>query len=157
MAMYKALAKTRTNRTPRGRRSPTVPSMQTCRPGTHKNQGRLLVAVGGPGVTPIAAGATAIIQFQITEAGWLDLLTLSETVTGNLFGLTLDLAEHNNVNLSSGTLPAESFSAFALPGSNPHFGRWANVNDQVQLTITNTTAAAVGVACMWSVSGPSRG
>ena len=132
-------------------------STARCRPGQHKNQGRLLVAIGGPGVTPIAAGATAIIQFQVTEAGWCDFLTLSETVSGNLFGLTLDLVEHNNVNLTSGTLPAETFSAFGFIGLSPAFGRWVNVNDQLQLTITNTTTAAVGIAAMWSVSGPSRG
>lgn len=124
-----------------------------CRPGTHARGGQLIIAIGGPAPTAIAAGAQAVIQFQITEAGRLARL-IASTSTGDLFGLQLDALEHNNVNLTSGTTPLEMFADVTMATTNPYIGRWVCVNDQVQATITNSTAAPINVTLAFSVQGP---
>jgi len=117
-------------------------SMPTqCPPGQHLRGGKMIVAIGGPAPTPVAAGATAVITYQIPESGRVGRLILQETLTGDLFSTTLDGVRHNNVELTSQTCPAEQFSALAVGGSNPIFGRWLLTNDQLQITLTNTTAA----------------
>lgn len=122
-----------------------------CPPGQHMRGGKLIIAIGGPAPTAIAIGATAVIQFQIPEAGRL-LRLVASTSTGNLFGLTLDALEHNNVNLTSGTVPLEMFSDVTMAQTNPIIGRWVLVNDQVQATITNNTGAAINVTLAFSVA-----
>lgn len=122
-----------------------------CAPGQHLRGGKMIVAIGGPAPTTIAAGATAVITYQIPEAGRVGRLILQETTTGNLFSTTLDGVRHNNVELTSQTCPAEQFSAVAEPGSNPIFGRWLLTNDQLQITLTNTSAAPLTYVSAFSV------
>lgn len=122
-----------------------------CPPGQHMRGGKQIIAIGGPAPTAIAIGGTAVIQFQVTEAGRL-LRLVASTGTGNLFGLTLDALEHNNVNLTSGTVPMEMFSDVAMSQTNPIIGRWLLVNDQLQCTITNNTAAIVNITLAFSVA-----
>lgn len=111
----------------------------------------MIVAIGGPAPTAIAAGATAVITYQIPESGRVGRLVLQETTTGNLFSTTLDGVRHNNVELTSQTCPAEQFSALAVGGSNPIFGRWLLTNDQLQITLTNTSAAPLSYVSSFSV------
>jgi len=122
-----------------------------CPPGQHLRGGKLIIAIGGPAPTNIAVGAQATIQFQIPESGRL-LRLVASTSTGDLFGLTLDALEHNNVNLTSGTVPLEMFADVTMAQTNPIIGRWVLVNDQVQATITNNTAAALDVTLAFSVA-----
>ncbi len=145
------------------RRTPATPSRRQrggnqgasmangCPPGQHLRGGKLIIAIGGPAPTTIAAGAQATIQFQIPESGRL-LRLVASTSTGDLFGLTLDALEHNNVNLSSGTVPLEMFADVTMAQTNPIIGRWVLVNDQVQATITNNTAAALDITLAFSVA-----
>ena len=122
-----------------------------CPPGQHLRGGKLIIAIGRPAPTTIAAGAQATIQFQIPESGRL-LRLVASTSTGDLFGLTLDALEHNNVNLSSGTVPLEMFADVTMAQTNPIIGRWVLVNDQVQATITNNTLAALDITLAFSVA-----
>ncbi len=123
----------------------------SCPPGQHLRGGKMIVAIGGPAPTAIAAGATAVITYQIPESGRVGRLVLQETTTGNLFSTTLDGVRHNNVELTSQTCPAEQFSALAVGGSNPIFGRWLLTNDQLQITLTNTSAAPLSYVSSFSV------
>lgn len=122
-----------------------------CPPGQHLRGGKLIIAIGGPAPTTIAAGATATIQFQIPESGRL-MRMIASTSTGDLFGLTLDALEHNNVNLTSGTVPLEMFADVTVGQTNPVIGRWVLVNDQVTATITNNTAAGLDITLAFSVA-----
>lgn len=126
-------------------------TMQNCPPRQHARGGKLIIAIGGPAPTAIAAGATATITFQIPEEGRLARMVASSS-DGNLFGCTLDALEHNNVNLTSGTVPLEMFSDVTVPSSNPYIGRWVLVNDQVSATITNNTAGALEFTLAFSVA-----
>ncbi len=125
--------------------------MQQCPPGVHARGGKMIVAIGGPAPTAIAAGATGVITYQIPEAGRIARLCLQETTAGNLFSSTLDGVRHNNVELTSQTCPAEMFSAVAVAATNPIFGRWLLTNDQLQVTITNTSAAPLSYVSAFSV------
>lgn len=122
-----------------------------CPPGQHLRGGKLIIAIGGPAPTTIGIGATATIQFQIPESGRL-MRMIASTSTGDLFGLTLDALEHNNVNLTSGTVPLEMFADVTVGQTNPVIGRWVLVNDQVTATITNNTAAAIDLTLAFSVA-----
>lgn len=121
-----------------------------CPPGQHLRGGQQIIAIGGPAATAIAAGATVVLTYQIPEAGRIMRLVLSSS-TGDLFGITLDNILHNNVNLTSQIVPAEMFSDVAMAGSNPIIGRWLQVNDELQVTLTNNTAAAVTMTSAFSV------
>lgn len=125
--------------------------MANCPPGQHLRGGKLIIAIGGPAPIAIGIGLTATIQYQIPESGRLMRLICSSS-TGDLFGLTLDALEHNNVNLTSGTVPLEMFADVTVGQTNPVIGRWVLVNDQVQVTITNNTGAAVTLTTAFSVA-----
>lgn len=122
-----------------------------CPPGQHLRGGKQIIAIGGPAPTVIAPGATATMVYQIPESGRLMRLLLSAD-TGTLAGVTLDALEHNNTLLTSQIVPAEMFSDVTVGGSNPIIGRWVLVNDNVQITITNNTAAAVTITSAFSVA-----
>jgi hypothetical protein len=150
-------------KTPSGRRTAATPTRRSrggnqgatmangCPPGQHLRGGKQIIAIGGPAPTTIAAAAQAVIQFQIPESGRL-LRLVASTSTGDLFGLTLDALEHNNVNLTSGTIPLEMFADVTMAQTNPIIGRWVLVNDQVQASITNNTAAPIDITLAFSVA-----
>ena len=127
-------------------------SMATgCPPGQHLRGGKMIIAIGGPATAAIAPGATVTLQYNIPESGRLMRLLLSSD-TGTLAGITVDALEHNNVLLTSGTVPAEMFADVTVGGSNPIIGRWVLVNDNVQLTVTNTLAAGITLTSAFSVA-----
>ena len=122
-----------------------------CPPGQHLRGGKLIIAIGGPAPTTIGAGATATIPFTIPESGRLMRMIVSSS-SGDLFGCQLDALEHNNVNLTSGTVPLEMWADVTVASTNPLIGRWVLVNDQLTATITNNTAAPLDFTIAFSVA-----
>lgn len=123
-----------------------------CPPGQHLRGGKLIIAIGGPAPTVIGPGATAVITYTIPESGRAMRFTAQEVSAGTLFPLTLDSLRHNNVELTSGVCGLEQFSPDSQPGTNPIVGRWLQVNDQLQATITNNAAAPLTVVTSFSVA-----
>lgn len=109
--------------------------------GSLVRQGRSLVAFGSLR-TAVAAGATAIINIPVTEAGILGRMIVSAGTAQP--DLDINSIELNNDLLQSGQATngeawgAQSFynSAFAIPVA---------VNDILNVTVTNTGAAPASV------------
>jgi len=116
--------------------------------GSLVRQGRSLVAFGST-LTNIAAGATATINVPVSEAGILGRMVVA--AGANLQNLTIDRIELNNDLLQSGASTsgelwgATSFynSAFAIPVA---------VNDRLNITITNTGAAAAATVVSFTAA-----
>ena len=117
------------------------PSMsRQCPPGQHLRGGKLLIAIGGPAPTVVAAATTVVITYAIPESGRA------------MRFVTLDDIQHNNVSLTSGICPMEQFSPDAQPGSNPIVGRWLQTNDALNVTVTNHSAGALNLVSSFSIA-----
>ena len=129
------------------------PSMsRQCPPGQHLRGGKLLIAIGGPAPTVVAAATTVVITYAIPESGRAMRFVTQETTAGTLFPFTLDDIQHNNVSLTSGICPMEQFSPDAQPGSNPIVGRWLQTNDALNVTVTNHSAGALNLVSSFSIA-----
>lgn len=116
--------------------------------GSLVRQGRSLVAFGSAR-TNVGAGATVIINIPITEAGILGRMILA--AGANLIDFDVNSIELNNDLLQSGQTTsgeawgAQSFysSAFAIPVA---------VNDVLNVTVTNTAAAAADIVVTFTAA-----
>ena len=105
--------------------------------------GRSLCALGGPGSVAIAAGANNQFTLQVREAGQLGQLCVQGyDVTNSAAGtseLTVTEITHNNDLLISTTVSADLFENTSL--ISPLFGHIVQVNDELTVTVANTSAA----------------
>ena len=105
--------------------------------------GRSLCALGGPGSVVIAAGANNQFTLQVREAGQLGQLCVQGyDVTNSAAGtseLTVTEITHNNDLLISTTVSADLFENTSL--ISPLFGHIVQVNDELTVTVANTSVA----------------
>ena len=120
----------------------------SCSRDSGAGMGKSIVAMGGPGFTAIAAGASATLTFTIREDGHLDRLFISST--GDLAELVITSIEHNNDLLISGNCPGTMYSSDSV--APVLFGQYLRVSDNLQITVTNAGAAAANVQAAFSVA-----
>lgn len=103
--------------------------------------GRSLIAVGGPGTVALATGASNQFTLQIREAGQLGQCVVqgydSSNNAAGTSELTVTEITHNNDLLVSTTVSADMFENTSL--ISPVFGHIVQVNDELTVTIANTS------------------
>lgn len=120
----------------------------SCSRDSGAGMGKSIVAMGGPGFTAIAAGASATLTFTVREDGHLDRLFISST--GDLAEVVVTSIEHNNDLLISGSCPGQMFSTDSV--APVLFGQYVRVSDNLQITITNAGAAAANLQAGFSIA-----
>lgn len=129
---------------------PLPPEFDQYRKGDNVyRQGRSLIAIGGPEITTVGAGASATLTFSITEAGVLGRLFIDWT--GDEAECVVTSIKHNNDEMLTGEVPGTAF--YHNCTSSPVFGHFVDINDKLTITVKNLDGAnpaevLAGFACL---------
>ncbi len=133
-----------------------MPSRAQCPPSRGGPRGgKDIIAVGTNQAPQVIAGIGAAWTFTFDLAEDCRLCKLNLQVTDTATGAVVDASSqivtalnHNNDRLISGLqVNGALFDLATQPGTNPVWGRWAVVSDQIQITGVSNYFNAALISC----------